>query len=125
MDMTREDVDLFSLPFRISYIYKVLVLYENTNQSNEDKYALLQLFMLTYRFHLFLSLAVVWFLFGVFLFLICVSIPIIIPTFAAGIMSKTKAYATSEKTRQSQGANPASDERIVQWQQEPLFGYLP
>lgn len=100
-------------------------MYEKTNQLNENKYALFQLFMLTYGFHLFLSLAVIWFLFGVFLFLVCVSIPIIIPTYAAGRTSKTKAYATSEKTRQSQRANPALDERIVQWQQEPLFGYLP
>lgn len=67
----------------IPYVYRVIVAYENKNQRNINKYALLQLFMLIYESHLFSSFVVVWFLFGAFLFLVCALIQIIISIFAA------------------------------------------
>ena len=46
-------------------------------------------------FQLISLFSVDWFLFGIFLFLICSSIRIIIPTFATEITSKGIEYATS------------------------------
>lgn len=46
-------------------------------------------------FQLLSLFSVGWFLFGTFLFLVCSSIRIIIPTFATEITSKGIEYATS------------------------------
>lgn len=63
-------------------------------------------------FQLFLLFSVDWFLFGTFLFLICSSIRIIIPTFATEITSKGIKYATSKEADESQRTNPSSDEAV-------------
>jgi hypothetical protein len=63
-------------------------------------------------FQLLSLFSVNWFLFGAFLFLICSSIRIIIPTFATEITNKGVAYATSKEADKSQRTNPSSDEAV-------------
>ena len=74
---------------------------------------------------LFYLIIVVWFFFGTFLFLICSLIRIILSTFVAGITSKARRnYATSKEARKSQRTYPSSDERVGQWKQKSVIGYL-
>ena len=63
-------------------------------------------------FQLLSLFSVDWFLFGTFLFLVCSSIRIIIPTFATEITNKGIEYATSKEADESQRTNPSSDEAI-------------
>lgn len=63
-------------------------------------------------FQLLSLFSVDWFLFGTFLFLVCSSIRIIIPTFATEITNKGVVYATSKEADESQRTNPSSDEAV-------------
>lgn len=76
-------------------------------------------------FQLLSLFSVDWFLFGTFLFLVCSSIRIIIPTFATEITNKGIEYATSKEADESQRTNPPSDEAVERRKQEFVFGYLP
>ena len=74
---------------------------------------------------LFYLIIVVWLFFGAFLFLICSLIRIILSTFVAEITSKARRnYATSKEARESKRADSSSDERVGQWKQKSVFGYL-
>uniref|UniRef100_UPI003FED8A72 hypothetical protein n=1 Tax=Barnesiella intestinihominis TaxID=487174 RepID=UPI003FED8A72 len=59
------------------------------------------------------------------LFLICSFIRIILSTFAAEITSKKRNYAPNKETRESQGADPSSDERIGRRQQKFVSRHIP
>ena len=63
-------------------------------------------------FQLLSLFSVDWFLFGTFLFLVCSSIRIIIPTFATEITNKGIEYATSKEADESQRTDPSSDEAV-------------
>ena len=76
-------------------------------------------------FQLLSLFSVDWLLFGTFLFLVCSSIRIIIPTFATEITNNGIEYATSEEADESQRTDPSSDEAVERRKQEFVSGYLP
>ena len=80
------------------------------------------LYLYLLLFYLFI---VDWLFFGTFLFLICSLSWIILSTFVAEITSKARRnYATSKEARKSQRADSSSDERVGQWKQKSVLGYL-
>ena len=105
----------------IEYAYK-----KKTRAKQAKINTLFYRYLMAYiSFQLLSLFSVDWFLFGTFLFLVCSSIRIIIPTFATEITNKGIEYATSKEADESQRTNPSSDEAVERRKQEFVSGYLP
>ncbi len=98
---------------------------ERKSEANANIFIVYQCIIVVRYFHLLSLISYIWQIFAPLLFLVCFSISIIIPTFAAVITLKSFPYGTSKETRKGQRTDSPPYETAQQRQQESVSRYIP